>query len=226
MIVCFLHAKVGHCQALISNHLQDDLLKNPPREGFFVCTALVLKEKVLFFIKARCIVNITLLGNTMMKKLILCFGISLLGITASAQAEENSCNCSNKLSACPQENLSRGAETQSLKIGKRSDDLASGRQSENLNLGKKTDELNRGKEAELLMRGKNTDDLTRGKDAETLKRGDSSDMLTRGLASNDLSRGKNTDELQRGDNSDELSRGRGSDELARGRETEPLSRCN
>jgi hypothetical protein len=31
--------------------------KNPPSEGFVVCTALVLKEKVLFFLKTRCIVN-------------------------------------------------------------------------------------------------------------------------------------------------------------------------
>jgi hypothetical protein len=31
--------------------------KNPPREGFLVYTALVLKEKVLFFVKTRCIVN-------------------------------------------------------------------------------------------------------------------------------------------------------------------------
>jgi hypothetical protein len=59
MIVCFLHAKVGHCQALYTQSSSRWLTtKNPPREGFVVCTALVLKEKVLFFLKTRCIVNL------------------------------------------------------------------------------------------------------------------------------------------------------------------------
>ena len=89
-----------------------------------------------------------------MKKLILSFGISLFCLATTAQAEQNSC-CDNKLSACPQGNLSRGKETELLAYGKKTDELLPGKRSDDLAHGKKTEELNRGEEAESLMRGKN-----------------------------------------------------------------------
>ena len=46
-----------------------------------------------------------------MNKSILCFGAGLLCLATLALADDNRCNFANKLSACPQDNLSRGAET-------------------------------------------------------------------------------------------------------------------
>ena len=92
-----------------------------------------------------------------MKKLILSISISFLSMFTLAQADENSCNCANKLSACPQDDLMRGAETEVLKLGKKSDDLIHGKASDDLGYGKKENELNRGRDSQVLTQGKKTD---------------------------------------------------------------------
>ena len=72
-----------------------------------------------------------------MNKSILCFGMCLFYIAKLAQADGNSCNCANKLAVCAQENLSRDAETDPLKMGKKSGELSLGKHAAGLNYGKK-----------------------------------------------------------------------------------------
>lgn len=81
----------------------------------------------MFFYLKHAIVNHKVLKEATMKKAILCFSVYALCISLNTQAADNngnSCNCSNKLSACPQENLNRGKETKPLSAGKKSDELS------------------------------------------------------------------------------------------------------
>jgi hypothetical protein len=219
-------AKVGHRQAIYTKPSQHGLQKTLER-GFFSLYGIGFKGKSLVFYKNALYSQSNNTGYVMVKNTILVLGVSLFCLASAVQADENnSCNCKNKLSACPQESLTRGAETESLKFGKRSDELLPGKLSGDLAFGKRSALLNRGKDTEHLSPGNKDDLLERGKDTEPLTPGNRSDDLVRSAANDNLTFSKKNDYLERGKSSDDLSFGSRSDNLSRGRDSEPLSRCN
>ena len=94
-----------------------------------------------------------------MKKVILYLIIlELIGISL-AQADENSCDCIDKLSACSQKVLTFGKDTKALSFDKQSDHLLLGKSSENLEISKKTEQLKLGNESKTLSFNKKNDFL-------------------------------------------------------------------
>ena len=125
-----------------------------------------------------------------MKKVILSLTIlELIGI-GLAQAGENSCDCINKLSACPQEVLTFGKDTKALSFDKQSDHLLLGKSSENLEISKKTEQLKLGNESKALSFKRKDDFLTLDAGTVLLTFNRDRKDLRRYSVNNDLSFGK------------------------------------
>ncbi len=185
---------------------------------------MVLKDKVLFLRQAGRIVVLKITNHLLMNKFFLF--LCLYAVVSVAQADTVGCNCANKASTCPRNDLTRDDKTQPLSEKRTLDTLSIGKPNAELSRKQVLDNLSQSVESETLSKSGKQDTLTRGKETAPLSAKRTRDDLARDYRTDDLILSKKDDRLTRSQPSEDLLTARTRDDLSRGKQDEPLSRCN